>query len=358
MTLPPEPVRPPEPARRADVPHATGGGTTPGRRRWVTLIIVGAVLMVASAGGLSWFHFSTERHFSQVERMPDPFVSIPASERPPKPTKSSSKAKESRTILLAGLDTLPENPNDPGRSDALMVVRIAADRKWSYVVSIPRDAWVEIPGHGMAKINAAYAWGGPSLAVRTVERLTGLRIDHFAVVGMTGFRELTDAVGGVTVTIPDRPGAGAGVLPPGRHQLTGDQALLYVRERKSLPHGDLDRVQRQQNYLRELMVKILDKNMLADPMRVNALLEVVSKTVRVDRGLTNEMMREMLMELRDMRVLFVTVPVNGTGMVGDQSVVWLHDEEGPPFWAAVRNDELRTYLEHKQQAAQLGSVVP
>lgn len=349
MTLPPDPARPPELARRAVAPYVPKASAIPGRRRWVILIVVGVVLMGASAGGLSWFHFSTERRLSQVERMPDPFVSIPASERPPKP-------KDSRTILLAGLDTLPDKPNDPGRSDALMVVRTAADRKWSYVISIPRDAWVEIPGHGMAKINAAYAWGGPSLAVRTVERLTGLRIDHFAVVGMSGFRELTDAVGGVSVTIPDRPGAGAGVLPPGRHQLTGEQALAYVRERKSLPQGDLDRVQRQQNYLRELMVKILDRNMLADPMRVNALLEAVAKTVRVDRGLTNEMMREMMMELRDMRVLFVTVPVNGTGMVGKQSVVWLHEKEGPPFWSAVRNDQLRTYLERKQ-TAQLGTVV-
>lgn len=345
----------PEPVRRPVAPRVDGPGATSGRwrsRRWTVLIIVGVVLTVTSAGGIAWFHFSTERQFSQVERMPDPFVSIPPSERPPKP-------KDGRTFLLAGLDTLPQNADDPGRSDALMVVRVAADRKWSYVISIPRDAWVDVPGHGMAKINAAYAWGGPSLAVRTVERLTGLRIEHFAAVGMSGFRELTDAVGGVTVTIPDRPGAGAGVLPPGRHRLTGEQALAYVRERKSLPQGDLDRVMRQQNYLRELMVKILDRNMLADPVQVNSLLKVVSKTMRVDRGLTNDKMREMMMELRDMRVLFVTVPVNGTGMVGKQSVVWLHDKEGPAFWAAVRGDQLRSYLEKKeQQTRQLGTVVP
>lgn len=320
------------------------------RRPWIVLITVGAVLLATAAGGLSWFHLSTEQQFSQVERMPDPFVSIPPSERPPKP-------KAGRTFLLAGVDALPDNPNDPGRSDALMVVRVAADHRYSYVISIPRDAWVQIPGHGNAKINAAYAWGGPTLAVRTVERLTGLRIEHFAVVGMSGFRELTDAVGGVSVTIPDRPGAGAGVLPPGRHQLTGEQALAYVRERKSLPQGDLDRVQRQQNYLRELMVKVLDKNMIADPVGVTSLLEAVSKTVRVDKGLTNDMMRDMMSELRDMRVLFMTVPVNGTGRVGDQSVVWLHEQEGPGFWSAVRTDQLRSYLSEKQ-ADQLGDVVP
>lgn len=344
----PEPERTPV-APRLDQPPGRRRAGRRHRRRWIVLIAVGAALIGTAAGGISWFRLSTERQFSQVERMPDPFVSIPASERPPKPTAG-------RTFLLAGLDTLPEDPNDPGRSDALMVVRVAADHKWSYVISIPRDAWVPIPGHGMAKINAAYAWGGPTLAVRTVERLTGLRIEHFAVVGMSGFRELTDAVGGVSVTIPDRPGAGAGVLPPGRHQLTGEQALAYVRERKGLPEGDLDRVKRQQNYLRELMVKVLDRNMLTDPVRVNSLLEAVSRTVRVDRGLTNDIMREMMMELRGMRVLFVTVPVDGTGWVGDQSVVWLHDAQGPPFWTAVRGDRLKTYLEERR-VGELGAVV-
>lgn len=347
MSTSPEPTRGP-------VHHSPGAADSPPptrlRRRWIILIAVGAVLAAAAAGGLSWFRISSERQFSQVERIPDPFVSIPPSERPPKP-------KDGRTFLLAGVDALPDDTSDPGRSDALMVVRTAADRKWSYVISIPRDAWVEVPGHGMAKINAAYAWGGPTLAVRTVERLTGLHIDHFAVVGMSGFRELTDAVGGVSVTIPDRPGAGADLLPPGRHQLTGEQALAYVRERKSLPQGDLDRVQRQQNYLRELMVKVLDRNMLTDPLRVNTLLEAVAKTVRVDDALTNDMMREMMMELSDMQVLFVTVPVNGTGRVGDQSVVWLHEEEGPGFWSAVRTDRLRAYLA-KKEADQLGDVVP
>ena len=139
------------------------------------------------------------------------------------------------------------------RTDTLMLVHIDGSRRAATVVSFPRDAWVHVPGHGMAKINAAYSYGGPSLAVATVEALTDVRIDHLAVVDWEGFREMTDAVGGVTVTVPrDRPRLGPRHHLDGRSApLDGQQALDYVGQRYGLPGGDLDRIRRQQDFLRD-----------------------------------------------------------------------------------------------------------
>src|SRR5690606_23003800 len=89
------------------------------------------------------------------------------------------------------------------RSDTMMVIHVPADRKSIGLVSIPRDSWVQVPGHGPAKINAAFAWGGPALAVETVENLTDVRIDHVGVIDWEGFKRITDTLGGVTITIPE-----------------------------------------------------------------------------------------------------------------------------------------------------------
>ena len=96
---------------------------------------------------------------------------------------------------------------DPGaqRSDTLMILHIAADRRSASIISIPRDTWVNVPGHGMNKINAAFSLSGPSLAIATVEDLTGVRIDHLAVIDWSAFEALIDAVGGIDVTRPRRP---------------------------------------------------------------------------------------------------------------------------------------------------------
>ena len=83
-----------------------------------------------------------------------------------------------------------------------MIVHIPANRKGAYIISIPRDSWVTIPGHGQAKINAGFSFGGPTLMVQTVESVTGVRIDHVAIVDFDGFKQITDALGGVQITVP------------------------------------------------------------------------------------------------------------------------------------------------------------
>ncbi len=120
-----------------------------------------------------------------------------------------------------------------------MILHVNADRDGASLVSIPRDSWVDVPGYGYNKINAAFSLAGPSLAIETVENLTGVRIDHLAVVDWAGFQSLIDTVGGVTVTVPrtiEDPHNHV-VWTKGRQTLNGDQALLYVPPALRAPHG-------------------------------------------------------------------------------------------------------------------------
>ena len=137
-----------------------------------------------------------------------------------------------------------------------MVVHIAVDPSEIELISIPRDSYVPVKGYGRTKINAAFSYGGPSLLARTVEDLVDLRIDHVAVLDLEGFRKITRRW--------RRHGAGAGTSP---ENLEGDAALEYVRERESLPNGDFDRIQRQQNVLRALVTQDRQQRRTEQPDR-------------------------------------------------------------------------------------------
>ena len=127
------------------------------------------------------------------------------------------------------------------RTDTIMVLHMGDGKPT--LMSIPRDSYVNIPGHGMNKINAAYNFGGPQLLAKTIEQLTGIRIDHYAEIGFGGFDTLVDAVGGVNICIDQSlrdPKAGLN-LTKGCHDLNGQQALGLVRTR-AFPNADLERV--------------------------------------------------------------------------------------------------------------------
>ncbi|WP_326551233.1 LCP family protein [Micromonospora sp. NBC_01813] len=365
-TYPDHADSPPTPDATVVVSPAAGGQhrrpqppRSPRRLRRIALLgITGLVVTaLAVAGGIA----AVSHHYlGEIERFPDPFAAIPAEQRP-------APTPEGLTILLAGIDsqaasaTGADSATEPaGRTDSLMVVRLTADRERAYVVSIPRDSWVPIPGHDNFKINSAYALGGVSLAVQTVENVTGLRIDHVALMDLAGLRDLTDAVGGVTVDIP----AGTPSLdlhagwPSGPQRLNGDQAVQYVRQRHGLPEGDFDRMRRHQNYLRAMLTEVLDRDTLTSPRQLGGLLDAATQTVTVDDGLTNDKLRRVALDLHNIRndVRFVTAPVASTGFVGDQWVMWLDTERGVDFWSAVRNDTLEQYID-RYGADQLDTAV-
>ncbi|WP_030263045.1 LCP family protein [Streptomyces sp. NRRL B-24484] len=349
----------------------SGGGEGRRRRRtrrvllW-TLVALFALLL----GGTGAAYWTVEHYASSVDRIPGAFPTLPAEQQP------AAVPNTGTTFLLVGLDarsdvaTTGKEAKAPAwkagaqRSDTMMLLHIAADRKSASIISLARDTLVDIPGHGKAKINAAYSWGGPALMVETVQDLTGIRIDHLAVIDWNGFRALTDAVGGVDITIPKTIEArgDARQWDAGTHHMDGAEALLYVRERHGLPNGDLDRSKRQQNFLRALMIQTMNAGTLGSPARLTGLLQAVGDVVSVDDRLSNSDLYELAWSMRGLRadgVRFMNAPFGGFDTTADgQSVVLLDRAAAAPLWEAVRNDRMDQYLaEHRTSSDTLGDSV-
>jgi LCP family protein required for cell wall assembly len=331
---------------------------TRGRRARRLSLLVGiplAVLLVlvGGVGVAAWRIQSTLDH--KISRFGDPFAGIPAADRPAKaPSTGPARAMN---LLVFGSDSRI-SAGDPTqweagaqRTDAIMLVHIPADRSGAFVVSIPRDSWVPIPGHGTAKINAAFSWGGPALAIRTVESLTGVSIDHMVVTDFTGFARLTDLLGGVRITVPKATGLGNGhgTIAAGTYTMDGATALAYVRERYTLPHGDFDRVKRQQNWIRAMMRSAASSGVLTDPQRMYDLLDATASSISTDSGFSIGEMRDLAFSLRGAGpagTRFLTVPTKGTGWSPDhkQSIVLLDDAGSRGLWRAMSSDRVAAWL--------------
>lgn len=329
-------------------------------RRWrpVTKAMVGlatclALLLGAAGGTLLW---AQHRLDDRVVRV-DVFGGL--ADRPARVT--SGPAEDATNILLMGTDGRTSEPTTgtaalaswtPGeqRTDTLMILHIAADLQSASVISFPRDSWVDVPGHGMAKINAGFSYGGPALAVRTVERLTSVRIDHIAWIDWAGFRDLTDALGGVTVYVPHTvyDSARGVTWTRGPHDLDGAEALTYVRQRHGLAEGDLDRIQRQQYFLRSMMDATRHKFSITNPRTSYDILSAVTGNLTVDSGFSTSELRGLMTTMTGMKssdVEFLTAPVSGLGWEGDQSVVYLNRERGLTLWRAIRDDKVTAWAE-------------
>lgn len=365
--IPAAPAGPDNPADPADAPSHAAPRRRMSRGRKVLLgaviMLFAGVLMVA--GGLWWAY---EHYTGRVDRIPNAFpTNVPEKHRP-------APSKGGETYLLIGVDArsdLPltgdgagEHTWEPGaqRSDTMMLVHIPEGRDGGYVVSLPRDSWVDIPGQGDAKLNAAFSYGGPPLLIDTVQRMTKVKIDHLAVIDWSGFKQLTDAVGGVDITIDETTPRrnGGGEWTAGTHHMDGQTALDYVRERHGLPRGDLDRTQRQQNFLRAVITETMAADNFSNPLKVKRLLDAVTATVSVDDKFSDGAMRDLMWDMKGVRssdLEFMNAPVAGLDMIDGQSVVLLDDKAGDPLWEAMRNDTMAQYVE-KYPTDRLGSTAP
>jgi LCP family protein required for cell wall assembly len=356
-----EPESPERHHRRRKASTAIPAGA-PGRTKrrraakWV-LVAVSAVLVIALGIGLT-VYLTANHYLDNMKRIHDPFSAIPASARAPKPTGA---AASDTTFLVGGLDTPQGSGAGSGRTDTLMLVHLIAGDQGAYVVSIPRDSWVPIPGHGDGKVNWAYFFGGPTLAVRTVEQLTQVRIDHVAIINWDGFQAVTNALGGVTVDIPQTVYETPGLIwTAGVHHLDGAQALNYVRDRYGLATGDFDREARQQYFLRAVFTQLGREGKLTNPLQDISVLQALSQAVSVDSTMSNGELTSLAFSLRSLspsKIVFTTAPYTGTGQVGSQSVVFLNQSLDPGFWHAFEYDSLPAFMaaHHLQQ---LGATTP
>jgi LCP family protein required for cell wall assembly len=228
-------------------------------------------------------------------------------------------------------------------SDTLMLAHVPANHSYVQVVSLPRDSWVNIPGHGMNKINAAFGLGGPRLMVRTVEANTGLTINDYIEVNFLGFVKVIDAMGGVNICLPyavDDPYSGLR-MAAGAHHVDGITALEFARDRHSFATSDLARIGDQQQLLATLLNQAVSAGTLSDPFKLRRMLDTVTAAVRVDQGFNVVGLANELRGIRPGEVSFTTVPLSSYDYqtpTGESAVLWSKTQAGRLF-AQIRNDQ-------------------
>jgi LCP family protein required for cell wall assembly len=171
------------------------------------------------------------------------------------------------------------------RTDTIMLLHTSGSGGPPALISIPRDSYVTIPGHGKNKINAAFAFGGPKLLIRTIENTTGLRIDDYVEIGFGGFVDVIDSVGGINMCLPKAmKDKDAHInLPAGCQKLNGTNALGYVRARKSDPMGDLGRVERQREMVGAVAKKAVSPATILNPFRYYSVATSGASALTVDK---------------------------------------------------------------------------
>lgn len=236
------------------------------------------------------------------------------------------------------------------RSDVIMVLHVSEDGQHAQVISIPRDSYVKVDGHGETKINAAFAYGGPNLLGRTIEQNFNIHLTHIAVTEFDGFRGITEALGGVQVYVPETivdSRCDCVSWEQGWQTIEGDAALEYVRTRYGLARGDFDRVQRHQNFLRSVVHRVRDMSVLFNPIKVTKLVDEITGNLALDSEMSDTKVLKLTyaglrMDMEDMS--FATVPYEGAAMVGDQSVVLLKMKESIALFDAMQRDKYLSYV--------------
>lgn len=318
------------------------------RRFLLPIILTLSVLLVGSAAAIGLYAWKVEQ--SLIDNLVREDDSLPEEDDPSRPPAHTPEpgAKGPLNYLLLGSDSRdPSNADGDGRSDTIMVAHLDADRQNAYLISFPRDMWVEIPGHGEAKINAAYSYGGSKLAVRTVEELIDTRIDHVVLADFEGFISLTEDLGGVTINNEHYSESHGYTYPEGEITISGEEALWYVRERKQLPNGDLDRAKRQRIVLKAILEKGLSREVMSDPRKFTRFVAGVAKHLTVDGSLSNEEIRQVGLSLRltgdDVELL--QAPISGFGTSPDgQSIDIVNEEQLAEMAKALKKDDLDSYL--------------
>lgn len=241
------------------------------------------------------------------------------------------------------------------RTDSIMILHIPPGGQPA-LVSVPRDSFVEIPGEGSNKINAAYAFGGPKLLTRTVEHNTGLRIDEYVEVGFGGFVNVINAIGGVEMCLkePMKDKDAHIDLKAGCQELSGKDALGYVRARKSDARGDLGRVERQREMIGAMADKAASPASILNPVRYWRLTNAGTDSLAVGEGTSMFAVARMMLAFSKVSGkdgLTLTVPIgnaNASTSAGS-SVLWDEEKAKAMFDDIARGDTsgLKKYKEKK-----------
>ncbi|MFG1709933.1 LCP family protein [Nonomuraea sp. M3C6] len=263
-------------------------------------------------------------------------------------------------VLLVGSDSRDGDNKKYGaksqglgeRTDTIMMLHISPNRDKATMISFPRDSMVMIPEcqsrtggvlpGGLRQINSAFNDGGINCTIKTLESLTNIKINHFVKVDFTGFKGIVDAIGGIEICLPkpvNDPKSKL-VLGAGKHVVSGEQALGYVRTRYALGDGsDLSRIQRQQVFLTKVLEKVTGGGLLTNPAKLNGFLEAATAAVTVDEGLTLDRMLEIARSVSGLtakELKGITVPTEP--YPADKNRVQFSQPAAGDFFENVRSD--------------------
>jgi LCP family protein required for cell wall assembly len=348
------PISPPPggPPSGPDWPGGPGKPYRGRRRNWKRVVLISCavalVLAMLAVGGLYMYAQGLDKRVART----DPFSELTGG----RPTKTVDGALN---ILMVGSDSrdpdVPIEEEKDARADTTILMHIPADHKEAYLVSIPRDLWVPVPesasagcGGNRDKINAAFSRGKLPLAVRTVECFTDVRVDHVMAIDFAGFKDVTDALGGVdmnierTITSIHKPYR---KFYKGKQHLNGTQALDYIRQRKQFPDGDFARMRHQQQFLRALMDKAASTGTLTNPAKLNSFLKAVTKAVTVDEDFSLIDMGLQFRSLRGDNLKFITSPNTGGDTIDGQSVVVSDREKASALYQAMADDKMAEWVQ-------------
>jgi polyisoprenyl-teichoic acid--peptidoglycan teichoic acid transferase len=321
--------------------HAEPTATPARRLRILPIVLLSvAATLVAVVAVAAIFLRQVERSMAQNLDHEDLMPS--SSNAAPAPTREQSAA-DALNFVVMGYDS---RDSSAGRSGSLMILHLNAKRDQAYLVSFPRDAWVAIPGHGNNRIDAAYGFGGPKLAVSTLENLTNTRMDHAILVDFQGFARLTDEVGGVSVYNKTAFFSHGFDYPKGNITVSGERAIYFVGERRALPRGDFDRAANERNLVRAIIAKTLSAEIITDPGRLFSVVSGAAEHLTVDNGLTNSRIRNTVLSLRltNSDVHLIQAPVSGKANVKGQSVDVVDNAKLAELRTALRQDTVHEYL--------------
>jgi LCP family protein required for cell wall assembly len=374
----PEQNPPPRPLQ----PSRAAAGTSPrGRRRrgrsmlWRvgTTATAFTVVLILAAGGIAGLVYEKYNH--QLKR-----VSVLQTHDPH--IRNAARQQHAENFLIIGSDTRAganaKYGNAAGaRSDTTILVHLSPSRAKATVISIPRDSWVEIPectgtdGNEVAAhsemFNSAFAIGGPTCTIKTVQKLTGIAVTHFIEIDFSGFVNMIKALPGHSVTVcspqvVNDPYSGL-KLHPGDNRLSGANALAYVRARETIGDGsDLGRIKRQQNFLGAVLRQAMDGSMMTSPTRLTSFLDAATKAITVDKSTSFGDLRTLAASMQGLdpkRVTFYTAPIAnqnytppGTTMTGR---VLLDEVQGRILYDSVINDKKPVWI---RKADGTSKVVP
>jgi len=342
---------PPPPSYPPGRPYRSKG-TGRVRPRWgrIALLAGLAVLIIAVIAGISLYGYANG--LDKDLKRTDAFSTL-TGDRPGKAIEGAMN------ILLVGSDSrdpsAKEDEANAWRADTLILMHIPADHKSAQLVSIPRDLWVVVPKSNSAKctdgsrakINASFAFGGLPRAVHTVECLTDVKVDHVLAIDFGGFKEVTDALGGVdlnvdkTITSIHKPHR---VFKKGMMHMDGAQALDWVRQRYQFPRGDFDRVRHQQEFLKAVMDKAASSGTITNPGKLNDFLKAITAAVTADKDFSLADAAVNFRDIRGSNLTFITSPNKGSDTISGQSVVVSDREKAIALYKAVAEDKMGPWM--------------